>query len=221
MKKNRMVCLMIALVMLLCACGNSEGTEVTQPTQGKYQPLIDRLEAGDYDAARAMIDAMDGKKEELLPTETEGAEALPAETVRQTEAAVISVPDGNRVELTKENVKEYFEVTENFFRGPKPGFEVGLALKEEYAGKLAAVEDAAVKVSFLTAEAHGTVDASGEFQGAGYVITGEGNPTWVEISDGGLGSLANGSYAEKKGYFPEYPVDVVLTDGRGVLIFTE
>ena len=70
MKKSMTLCVAAVMLLALCACGaRTEPETVRSP----YDGLIACLEAGDYDGARAMIDAMEKNKE---PLETEIAETL-------------------------------------------------------------------------------------------------------------------------------------------------
>ena len=97
MKKTVLLLLAAVLVFMLCACGaassvpvpggNSTGTEIVEVEKipEKYAGLIASIEAGDYDGAVAIIEAM-----------------RPAPVV----------PDIVEVKITTENFLDYFEYTE-------------------------------------------------------------------------------------------------------------
>ena len=80
MKKFVSLCLLIALVCSLCVSGVSASALSPEELCEKYAPILDALEAGDYDAAMDGIDAL------------------------------VPVLDYEPVEITAENFYDYFEI---------------------------------------------------------------------------------------------------------------
>ena len=221
MKKNSMVCLMVVLVMLLCACGGKEAAEVTHPTEGKYQMLIDKLEAGEYDAARAMIDAMEGNSPKEPPVETAPVQTEPPSVQAQPQA--VQNQEGTVIELTKENAKDYFEATVNFFNGDEKSFHQAIALKEEYRFREIRLEDVTLEVSYLMCNAYGSVNnQNGEFYADSFeILSSEKQTVKVPIDNSKTGYLSNGTYVKGKGYFPNYVIEPEIVSGSGRLILMD
>ena len=212
MKRMRVFCLMLALLMLLCACG--AGTK-PEETQSPYDALISRLEAGDYDGARAMIDAMEGQ---IAPAETEAPETqMPAP---QTESVVYA--DIEIVELDQYNARDYFEFREEFQIGEQSWCTQYVALKEEYRDRLLSVEDVLLQMSCLRCEAYGTIDLEEEeFRPEYYEPTSREKEIRVlELENTGSGWLTGMTVFSDRGYFPDYAMDVEIISGSGKLVFS-
>jgi len=222
MKKNRMVCLLLALMMLLYACGSRKSAEGTRPTEGKYQDLIKKLDAGDYDGARALIDEMEGipsgeSAPQTQPTETEGVEQPP-----QVQPQTAPPSEGTVIQLTAENAWEYFEVTVNFFNGDEKSFHQAIALKPEYRSRVVRLEDVALEVTYLLSNAYGSVDdRNGEFSAERFEVISDEMTMEVTIDNSNTGYLSNGTYVTKKGYFPNFAIETQIVSGSGRLILTD
>ena len=212
MKRMRVFCLLTALLMLLCACGAGAAPE---ETQSPYAGLIDRPEAGDYDGARAMINAMEGQ---TVPAETEAPETqTPA---AQTESVIYA--DIEIVELNQYNARDYFEFQEEFQIGEQSWCTQYITLKEEYRDRLISQEDVLLEVSCLRCEAHGSIDLEEEeFSPEYYVpISREKEARILELDHTGSGWLTGMTVYSNRGYFPDYAMDVEITSGSGKLIFS-
>ena len=212
MKRMRIFCLTAALLMLLCACG--AGTQ-SEETQSPYDALISRLEAGDYDGARAMIDAMEGQ---TAPAETEAPEThMPA---AQPESVIYA--DIEIVELNQYNARDYFEFREEFLIGQQSHCTQYIALKEEYRDRLLSVEDVLLQVSCLRCEAYGTIDLEEEeFRPEYYEPTSREKEVRVlELENTGSGWLTGMTVFSDRGYFPDYAMDVEIISGSGKLVFS-
>lgn len=212
MRKFQLLCLLTAFLMLLCACGTGTRPE---ETWSSYAGVIDRLEAGDYDGARAMIDAME---EQMVPAETERVtEQVPA---AQTEAVIHA--DVEIVELDRDNVRYYFEFQEEFQIGEQSWCTQYIRLKEEYRDRLISVEDILLQVSCLRCDAYGSVDLEEEeFRPEYYDPTSREKEIRVlEVENTGNGWITGMSVFSDRGYFPDYAMDVEIISGSGKLIFS-
>lgn len=212
MKKIRVACLMLTLLMLLCAC--STGTQ-PEETRAPYAGVIDRLEAGDYDGAREMIDAMEGQ---TVPAEADAPETqMPAAQAESVIYADIEV-----VELDRYNVGEYFEFQEEFQIGEQSWCTQYIRLKEEYRDRLLSVEDVLLQVSCLRCEAYGSIDLEEEeFRPEYYEPTSREKEIRVlELENTGSGWLTGMTVYSDRGYFPDYAMDVEILSGSGKLVFS-
>lgn len=215
MKKSMTLCVAAVMLLALCACGaRTEPETVRSP----YDGLIACLEAGDYDGARAMIDAMEKNKE---PLETEIAETDTA-AIRPPEVQPESVihADIELVELTPHNVREYFEFTEEFHIGEQSSCTQYITLKEEYRDRLLSLEKAQLEISFQCCNAYGSIDLEeGEFQSDFYEPISQ-EKVWLELDNNGSAWLNGMIPYSNRGYFPEYAMDVEIASGTGTLILT-
>lgn len=223
MKKTISLLCCLMLVMSLSGCGEKTEAPVVQPPQQKYPQIVERLDAGDYDGARALIDAMEGisatepvSETQPAPTETQ---APPAQIQPQT----LSPEEGSVIQLTKENAKDYFEATVNFFNGDEKSFHQAIALKPEYQSRVIRLEEVTLEVSYLLCNAHGSVDdRNGEFTAEGFEVTSDEKQTMkVTIDNSNTGYLSNGTYVKNKGYFPNFAIETEILSGTGRLILMD
>ena len=228
MKKIMTVCFAVIMLLQLCACGSQAEPE---ETESPYADVIARLEAGDYDGARSLIDIMEGvgqteetalpqtqpTAESTLPVSTEAVQSQPVETDPQP----ATVRNEEIVELAEYNVKDYFELSTTYYVGEDSGCSQTVELREEYKDRLLRLENVTVTVSYLEADAFGTVDVSGkEFREEYFdIISAEKQKMTVEIDEDGLGWISRIPYSRKKGCFPGYAADMAIETGSGKLIF--
>lgn len=203
MKKGKLLCFLTVLVLVLCAC--SAGAEPGE-SPSPYDGLIAALEAGDYDGARAMIDAM-----ETQPVQTEPA--------IDTEPVIYA--DLELVELGQSNVRDYFEFVEEFQIGEQSWCTQYVRLKEEYRDRLLSVEDVLLNVSCLRCEAYGSIDLEEEEFRPEYYdpVSREKEERVLEVDNSGSGWLTGMTVFSDRGYFPDYAMDVEITSGSGKLAF--
>ena len=223
MKKLLILCITMIMVCLFCACGMEAEQE---STISLYADVIARLEAGDYDGARSLIDIMEGKQ---ISVETESTELPEAESAMQTDitAPVLQTeaatpPDYEVVELTQYNVRDYFTFEEEFYIADKSGCTQYITLKEEYSERLISVEDVKVEVSYLLCDAHGIIDLDAEeFQSEYFdVLSQDREEQIVQLDNNAMGWITQMLYFSKRGCFPDFAMDVELESASGKLIFT-
>ena len=225
MKKSLTICMIAAMLLLLCACG--AGTE-PKATQSPYADVIARLEAGDYDGARSLIDIMEGKQDstETEAQETVALETAPPETqlpvqMETIQTEPVAAADRKIVELTKETVREYFEFKEELHFGTQSGCTQYITLKEAYSDQLLAMENVKVEVSYLWSNAYGKIDLEEEEFRAEYydILSREKEVRTLEPDSNGMAWISEMLSFSKKGYFPNYAMDVTIESGSGKLIF--
>lgn len=210
------------LMLSLFGCGAQRETPETQPVAGKFQQIIEKLDAGDYDGARALIDEMEGipsgeSAPQTQPTETEGEEQPP-----QVQPQTAPPSEGTVIQLTAENAWEYFEATVNFFNGDEKSFHQAIALKPEYRSRVVRLEDVALEVTYLLSNAYGSVDErNGEFSAERFEVISDEMTMEVTIDNSNTGYLSNGTYVAKKGYFPNFAIETQIVSGSGRLILTD
>ena len=212
MKRIMTVCVVLAMVFGMCACSAQSAPE---PTVSAYADVIARLEDGDFDGARSLIDAMEGGE---VPLETvSGASQLPEMTLPSGQPEPVDTTHCETVELAQYNVREYFTFEERFYIGKESGCTQYIILKEEYRDRLAAMENVKLEVSYLLCEAHGTIDQKAEQFRSEYYEPISRKELTVELDSNGMGIISNMSYNTRKGYFPDYAMDMEITSGSGKL----
>lgn len=224
MKKILTLCMAAALIFTLCACGAQQNTEAECGHEA-YSDLFARLEAGDYDGARSLIDAMEGhpKTETVPPAQVQPdpvqTQTVPAAQETQTQM----MQEGETVELTKYNARDYFELVEDYYFGEQTRCIQYIALKEEYKNRLMHMENVRVEVSCLVSDAYGKVDLAAEaFRSEYFDITSKDRQNiTVEIDSDGTGRISHISYSAKKGCFPDFLMDVEIESGSGKLLLSE
>ena len=229
MKKIMSLCFAVVMLVQLCACSAQAEPE---ETKSPYSDVIARLEAGDYDGARSLIDMMEdaGQTEEtVLPQTQPAAEATQPDGTEpvqyhpaETEPQPAAVHNEEIVELAEYNVKDYFELSTTYYVGEDSGCSQTVELKEEYKDRLLRLENVTVTISYLEADAFGTVDVSeNEFQEEYFdILSTEKQRMTVEIDEDGLGWITRIPYSRKKGCFPGYAADMGMETGSGKLILT-
>lgn len=223
MKKRLSICLVIVLLCTLCACGASKQPEETSCGHEAYSDLLARLEAGDYDGARILIDAMEKwaqPAQTQIPEIPETEPVVPAETVAappQPESVITA--DCEVVELTKYNVKDYFEFREIYYISAQSQCQQYITLKEEYKNRLIALEDVRLDVAYLLCEAYGEADLAAEqFRSEYFEITSqETEVRTLKPDEDGIFWINQMLYF-KKDHFPDFAMDVEITTGSGKLI---
>ncbi len=221
MKKKLSVCLIAAVMLLLCGCHQAQQPEADSCGHEAYSDLIARLEAKDYDGARSVIDILEGRE---TPAETASPETqLPAQAETdqppvQTDPVITA--DMEIVELTKYNVRDYFTFEEQYYISDKSGCTQYITLKEEYRDRLVAVEEAKVEVTYLLCEAHGKINLEAETFRSEYfdVISRERASKTLELDSNGMGWISQMLYFSRRGYFPDFAMDVEIKSGSGKLI---
>lgn len=223
MKKRLSICLVITLLCTLCACGTAKQPEEPSCGHEPYSDLIARLEAKDFDGARSIIDILEGR-ETPVATEPEAAPEIitivPMESVPPvTQSPSVDAGNCEVVELTKYNVKEYFEFRETYYISAQSQCQQYIALKEEYQNRLIALEDVKLDVAYLLCEAHGEADlASEQFRSEYFEITSQETEVRTLKPDSDGIFWINQMLYFKKGYFPDFAMDVEITSGSGKLI---
>lgn len=223
MKKKLSICVIVAVMLLLCACGQAQQPEANSCGHEAYSDLIARLEAKDYDAARSIIDILEGQENSAETASPETQLPVQAETAQppaQTDSVITA--DMEIVELTEYNVRDYFTFEEQFFISDKSGCMQYITLKEEYRDRLVAVEEAKVEVSYLLCEAHGKINLEAETFRSEYfdVISRERTSKILELDSNGMGWISQMLYFSRRGYFPDFAMDVEIKSGSGKLILT-
>lgn len=223
MKKRLSICMVIVLLCALCACSAAKQPEETSCGHEAYADLIARLEAKDFDGARSIIAVLEGR-EAPVATEPEEVPAVgtvvPMESVPPvTQSPSVIAGDFEVVELTKYNVKDYFEFRETYYISAQSQCQQYIALKEEYKKRLISLEDVKLDVSYLLCEAHGEADLKAEqFKPEYFDITSQETEVRTVKPDGDGIFWINQMLYFKKGYFPDFAMDVEITSGSGKLI---
>lgn len=212
MKKSVTLCVVVLMLLVLCACGPRTEPETAQ---SPYDGLIARLEAGDYAGARAMIDAMEAGSQE---TETAAEEAVQSSRTATYPDSVIQT-DMEIVEL-EHNFWEYFEFVEEFHIAEQSSCSQYITLKAEYRDRLLSLEGARLEVTFQLANAYGSIDLEeGEFQSELYEPIST-KTEFLELDNTGTAWLNGWIPYSSRGYFPEYAMDVEILSGSGKMILT-
>lgn len=218
MKKWICLSLVFSLLAGLCACGQAQQPGNTPCGHEAYSGLIACLEAGDYDGARSLIDAMEGS------TGEQTTQLLPAATgeMLQEETAAPDFSDCEAVELTEYNIKEYFEFAEEFYIGEQSWCTQYITLKEEYRNRLLSMQKVTVEVSYLRSDAYGRIDLEEEeFQAEYYdILSREKEIRTLELEEDGVGWITDMSQFSDRGYFPDYAMDVEIESGSGTLVLS-
>lgn len=220
MKKINSVVFAALLLLSLCACGSREAAVPTQSMQAEYQQIMDKLEAADYDGARALIDTMEGT---TAATQSAEETSAPTQSVSQPVQSASQSQTGITVILTEENAEEYFEIHTQYIFASVPSFYQAVFLKEEYAQRMLSTQDVSLEVSYLLSNAHGTVDGEAQdfFAERYEVLDDQPRTAQIEILGAGAASLTQGEYNKKRGYFPDFAVDIEFTGASGTLILSE
>lgn len=210
----------ILMALLICGCSAQSEPE---PPKTIYDDVVARLEAGDYDGARFLIDVLEAREaSETAPAETwESEMPVQAETTSPA-AEPDSVVAGNFeiVELTEYNARDYLTFEETFYIADKSGCSQYVTLKKEYRDRLISVENVNLQVTFLHCQAYGQVDLqAGEFLPEYYDSISEKQMD-LELDRDGTGWISRMLYYSKKGYFPDYAMDVVIKSASGRLILS-
>ena len=226
MKKKLTVCLLAALMLLLCACGQATQPETVSCGHEAYSDLIARLEAGDYNGARSLIDTMEGRQ---IPAETVPATLPQTAPAVQTEATLPPAvtdsgvtADVEIVELTIYNMRDYFTFEEEYYISEASGCTQYITLKEEYRNRLLSVENVKLEVTYLLCNAFGKIDLEEEeFQSEYFdVISREKETKTLELDSNGMGWISRMLYFSRKGYFPDFAMDVEIESASGKLVLS-
>lgn len=214
---KKLFILLLAVCLVLVGCGAAPAAEVSCGHEA-YQVLIDALEQKDYDAARAIIDAMEGKAE---PIETAAHETAAPETVAP--AVQAAVEELETVELTRQNLLDYFELKEEYIFEDTVQCYQHFLLREEYKKRLVDIRDVTVEISCFDATAYGELDRGDQlfFPGSYEMTTGELEHKSVAITNLGEGFIALSEYDAKGGCFSGYQMDIAITDVSGTLVLSE
>lgn len=131
MKKMIIFFTTLVLIISLVACASSE-LSVADQMYIKYKPIIDMMEAGDYESASQLIKDY-SVSEILVDADIPESHLAETETVRPTET----------IEITMENYDTYFEtvIESKFEKNPFGEYEFinyykTFKLKEEYENRL-------------------------------------------------------------------------------------
>lgn len=212
-----------AVLMVLLICGCAAKSEPQEP-KTIYDDVVARLEAGDYDGARYLIDILEAGESSVqtVPAETQATEmpmqAEATSPMREPESAVAG--NFEIVELTNYNARDYFTFEETFYIADKSGCSQYVTLKEEYRDRLISAENVNLQITYLLCQAHGQVNLqAGEFLPEYYDSISEKQMD-LKLDDSGTGWISRMLYYSKKGYFPDYAMDVVIESGSGKLILS-
>lgn len=223
MKKKLSICLLIALLCTLCACGTAKQPETTACGHEAYADLIARLEAKDFDGARSIIDILENREIPAAtePEKTPGKIAVvPTEPVPPvTDTPYVVTGDFEVVELTKYNVNDYFEFRETYYISARSQCQQYITLKEEYRNRIIALEDVKLDVAYLLCEAHGEADLKAEqFQPEYFEITSQETEVRTLKPDSDGIAWINQMLYFKNGCFPDFAMDVEITYASGKII---
>lgn len=218
MKKTMCVCLILGLLCSLWGCSQALQPETTACGHEVYADLIARLEAKDYAGAYGLIAAME---QVSAASETAIAETAVAEPAAAQPEAVISA-DTEVVELTRDNVREYFEFTEEFQIGEQSWCTQYIRLKEEYRSRLISVEDVFLQVSCLRCEAYGSIDLEEEEFRPEYYdpVFRDKEFRVLELEKTGSAWLTGMTVFSDRGCFSDYAMDVEIESGSGTLVLS-
>lgn len=210
MKKKMTLCLLTAMLLGLCGCGQAPQPEEATCGHEAYSDLIARLETKDYDGARALIDAMEGS-----------TEPAPSAEIPQAVSGESVTADVEMVELTQQNVKDYFEFVEEIQIGEPSFCTQYVTLKEEYRDRLLSVENVLVNISCLRCEAYGSINLEEEeFRPEYYEpLSREKEYRVLELDNTGSGWITSMTVFSDRGCFPDYAMDVTIETGSGTLVF--
>ena len=212
---KKMMCLCLALVLLcsLWGCSQAQQPETASCGHEAYADLIARLEAKDYAGAHGLINDMAGGSAAAETVSVESSAKQPEDTV---------TVDIEVVELTRDNVREYFEFTEEFQIGEQSWCIQYIQLKEEYSRRLISVEDVFLQVSYLRCEAYGSIDLEEEEFRPEYYdpVFRDKEFRVLELESTGSAWLTGMTVFSDRGCFPDYAMDVKIESGSGTLVFS-
>lgn len=221
MKKRLFVGLLMVLLCALSACGAQKQPEEISCGHEAYKDLIALLERKDFDGARTLIDILEGR-EMLMATESE-MQPEPVDVVREgtvaaAEPETVISGDFDVVELTKYNVKDYFEFKEIYYISARSQCQQYIALKEEYKDRLITMEDVKLEVSYLLCEAYGEADLQAErFKSEYYdILSQDAEVRTLKPDSDGIFWINHMLYFQK-GCFTDFAMDVEIRSGSGRL----
>ena len=223
MKKRLSICLVIALLCNLCACGTANQPEEASCGHEDYSDLIARLEARDFDGARSIIDILEGRETPAATGSEEVPEVVtivPMELVPPvTQSPSVVAGDFEVVELTKYNARDYFEFRETYYISDRSQCQQYITLKDAYKNRLIALEEVKLDVAYLLCEAYGEADLTAEQFHPEYfeIISQETEVRTLKPDSDGIFWINQMLYF-KKDHFPDFVMDVEITSGSGKLI---
>lgn len=226
MKNALCFCLVFAVVCSFCGCGNEQKTEEIQTSYGIYSDLIDRLEAGEYEAARRMIYEMEGiiPTEAILPTKEQDPPAAQTEAPKPVFETENTLPaEYETVELNRYNVNDYFELREQYFVAELSRYVQYITLKEEYRDRLVSAENVKLELTYLVTDAYGSIDQKAERFDVDYfdITSGTAEQKIISVQDCSRETVFQSEYSAKRGCFRDFPMDTEIVFASGSLIFSK
>lgn len=219
MKKWLISVLAVLVGLSLTACAEKSPQPGKADFPEKYDALIGMLDQGEYEAAQSYIQEMARQDDEEVVHTSEPTTAAPELPAMETEPE--SQPKGTSVELTEYNVNDYFEVKESYSAGEQAGCVFFVVLKEEFRDKLLSGSQVSVEVSYLPMVHYGRPEGEGFETEYFDPISAEVRTKQVSIGDTGEGFFLGCSYDSRKGCFTEYPLEIMLTNAQGILVFDD
>lgn len=227
MRKILVLFWVVVLCGIFVACG-SEPVE-TKNTCGHedYFDLIEKLENEDYDAARAIIDRMEGSTSTVPDDNAKpDPETKPSQDVssatqpNQTQTIEDHV---TCIELDRKNLLDYFELREDYIFEDTVKCYQSLQLREEYKSRLVDIRDISVEISGFEAEVFGEMDYGDQlfFPDHYTMKTGELEFYRFDLTNRGEGYISLSEYNAFKGSFDDYMVDIAISEANGTLILAD
>ena len=220
MKKVLRFCLAIVVLCSFSACGQAE-------KQGNaYDDVIARLEAGDYDGARLLIDIMEVSTatEHVKPTEAETESVMQTETViTATEPEKVIPSEYERIELNQYNVRDYFALGEQYFIAEVSRYFQYITLKEEYRNRLISAENVSIELTYLLTDAYGTINQKAEWFDVEYfdIVSKNKEQKTVDVDGQSRYGIFQAEYSPRHGCFQNFPMDTEIVSGSGTLILSK
>lgn len=218
MKKRYVWFITTVFCLSLIGCGSRPSADISCGHEA-YGSLLQALEEGNYQEAQAIILEMENQEGEQ--SEPVSAPTVQTETSAVTETVPENLLKGTVVELTEENVNDYFEIVEEYSTGAHFGCTILVKLKKEFQEDLVSVDQVVLDVSYIPVVHYGQPDKENEEFESEYFdpISSEVQTKHVEIPASGEGHFLSCSYNDVKKCFEFYPLEIELSGGRGSLIF--
>lgn len=218
MKKVMIFCLAVVVLCSFSACGQR------QKQSNPYDDVIARLEAGDYDGARFLIDIMETNAAAVKVNPTEAEKELTIQTETAATEPEAEVPsEYERIDLNQYNVRDYFELGEQYYIAEVSRYSQYITLKEEYRNRLISAENVNLQLTYLLTEAYGTIDQKAEWFDVEYydIVSRNKEQKTVTIDGQGIHGIFQVEYSPRRGCFQNFPMDTEIITGSGTLILSK
>ncbi len=214
MKRLIVLLLTMFFVCTLTACAQQPAALSDAPPETcgheEYLPLIEAIEADDYDGAHSIVQEMTGWESQYLPAETTGTVS--------TEAPAVA--DSAEIRLNEDNLLEYFSLVEScVLREPVICLQ-SLELKDEYARRLVDLKDVQVQISCYDTVAYGAIERmQPAFLPEHYdMVTGDLEIREIPINALGDGVISQLQYDDAEGCFKGYAANITIHAASGTLV---